>query len=126
MVTYNENETRIIDHFKHFTSNPRIEKNKYLQYLEQIPDQEKNYKCYNCFTILSGKSLKNNKCPVCGENVTITQMCPLDHNHCSHYITTTIEYCPVCAEAICPVCGDHNVMQVSRITGYMQDVSGFR
>lgn len=37
----------------------------------------------------------------------------------------TIAYCPVCGNAMCPTCGNHHVLQLSRITGYIQDVSGW-
>lgn len=43
---------------------------------------------------------------------------------CNHRVGT-IAYCPVCGGAMCPDCGNHNVLQLSRITGYIQDVSGW-
>jgi hypothetical protein len=52
-------------------------------------------------------------------------MCPLDHCHCTHNITETIEYCPLCGEPVCPDCGSHDVSQVSRVTGYLADVAGW-
>ncbi len=36
-----------------------------------------------------------------------------------------IKYCEVCGEAMCPVCGRHNVIQLSRVTGYVGAVSGW-
>ena len=36
-----------------------------------------------------------------------------------------IAHCPLCGEACCPVCGRHKVIQLSRVTGYIQAVSGF-
>lgn len=36
-----------------------------------------------------------------------------------------VAYCPVCGNAYCPACGNHHVLQLSRITGYIQDVSGW-
>jgi anaerobic ribonucleoside-triphosphate reductase len=35
-----------------------------------------------------------------------------------------IKYCPVCGSTVCP-CGSHDVLTISRVTGYMQDVSGW-
>jgi len=35
------------------------------------------------------------------------------------------EQCPVCDNAMCPTCGSHCVDQISRVTGYMQAVSGW-
>jgi anaerobic ribonucleoside-triphosphate reductase len=52
-------------------------------------------------------------------------MCPLDHCHCTHEIISGIEYCPLCGKAVCPECGSHDVTQISRVTGYLQDVSGW-
>ncbi|MHC1593135.1 MAG: anaerobic ribonucleoside-triphosphate reductase [Methermicoccaceae archaeon] len=37
----------------------------------------------------------------------------------------TVAYCPVCGNPYCPGCGNHHVLQLSRITGYIQDVSGW-
>jgi anaerobic ribonucleoside-triphosphate reductase len=31
----------------------------------------------------------------------------------------------MCGEAVCPECGSHDVTQISRVTGYLQDVSGW-
>ncbi len=36
-----------------------------------------------------------------------------------------VAYCERCGHAMCPTCGNHNVLQISRITGYMSDVSGW-
>jgi len=36
-----------------------------------------------------------------------------------------IAFCPQCGEAICPVCGRHGVVQLSRVTGYIGSVSGW-
>jgi hypothetical protein len=34
----------------------------------------------------------------------------------------TIQSCPVCEKPMCPDCGNHNVSQLSRVTGYVGDV----
>jgi anaerobic ribonucleoside-triphosphate reductase len=55
-------------------------------------------------------------------------MCPLDHCHCNcngGKPIIGIEYCPICGDPICPECGTHDVTQISRVTGYLQDVNGF-
>ena len=52
-------------------------------------------------------------------------MCPLDHCHCTHEIISGIEYCPLCGKPVCPDCGSHDVTQISRVTGDLQDVSGW-
>ena len=36
-----------------------------------------------------------------------------------------IATCPLCEKPMCPVCNRHNVTQLSRVTGYIQDVSGW-
>jgi anaerobic ribonucleoside-triphosphate reductase len=63
-------------------------------------------------------------CPKCGET-HLEVMCPLDHCHCNHEIISGIDYCPLCGKAVCPECGSHDVTQISRVTGYLQDVSGW-
>ncbi|MDI6718995.1 MAG: anaerobic ribonucleoside-triphosphate reductase [Methanomicrobiales archaeon] len=87
--------------------------------LKEIPVEERRYKCYSCHHVVD-----RIPCPECGE-VSLEIMCPLDHCECSHDIVTGIEYCPLCGAAVCPSCGSHDVVQISRVTGYMQDVSGW-
>ena len=87
--------------------------------LEKIPKEEKRYKCHTCHLIVD-----QNPCPNC-EETHLVAMCPLDHCHCTHEIISGIEYCPLCGQAMCPECGSHDVVQVSRVTGYLQDVSGW-
>ena len=83
-----------------------------------VPDIQR-YKCHTCHTIVNV-----NPCPVCGET-HLEKMCELDHNHCHHEIIAGIAYCPRCGQAMCPECGSHDVTQVSRVTGYLSDVSGW-
>lgn len=52
-------------------------------------------------------------------------MCKEDHGNCSHDIVDGIAYCKTCGKAVCPICGSHDVNQVSRITGYLSDVAGW-
>jgi len=92
--------------------------NKYKK-LDEIPETERKYKCHTCHHIV-----ERNPCPNCGETHLVV-MCPLDHCHCNHEIISGIEYCPLCGQAVCPECGSHDVVQVSRVTGYLQDVSGW-
>ena len=82
------------------------------------------YKCHNCLLIIDEAAmLPENRCPICKEQCT--RMCERDHCDCSHYVVETIAYCPVCGAAICPECGCHDVVQISRVTGYLQEVSGW-
>ena len=87
--------------------------------IDEIPEKERKYKCHTCHHIV-----EENPCPGCGET-HLEIMCPLDHCHCSHEILSGIEYCPLCGKAVCPECGSHDVTQISRVTGYLQDVSGW-
>lgn len=87
--------------------------------LNGIPEKERKYKCHTCHSVV-GES----PCPVCGE-IHLESMCPLDHCNCGHEIISGIEYCPLCGQAVCPECGSHDVVQISRVTGYLQDVSGW-
>lgn len=79
---------------------------------------EKRWKCHTCHTITT-----TNPCG-CGETV-LEVMCELDHCKCTHEFTDGIAYCPTCKKAMCPVCGCHDVAQISRVTGYLQDVGGW-
>ncbi|HJX56069.1 MAG TPA: anaerobic ribonucleoside-triphosphate reductase [Methanoregula sp.] len=87
--------------------------------IDDIPEEERKYKCHTCHLIVDEKP-----CPNCGET-HLEVMCPLDHCHCNHEIISGIEYCPLCGKPVCPECGSHDVVQVSRVTGYLQDVSGW-
>jgi len=87
--------------------------------LEEIPEKERRYKCHTCHLIVD-----ESPCPNCGET-HLAIMCPLDHCHCSHEMISGIEYCPLCSQPVCPECGSHDVVQISRVTGYLQDVSGW-
>jgi RNA polymerase subunit RPABC4/transcription elongation factor Spt4 len=87
--------------------------------LEDIPVEERKYKCHTCYHVVD-----DTPCPACGETQLVI-MCPLDHCHCTHSITETIEYCPLCGQPVCPECGSHDVSQVSRVTGYLADVAGW-
>ena len=81
------------------------------------------FKCYTCFLVFEDADVKEEKCPFCGEFVK--EMCKRDHTHCHHAVVTSIAFCPDCGAGMCPECESHDVVQISRITGYMQDVDGF-
>ena len=87
--------------------------------LATIPFAERRYKCHTCHTIVDEMP-----CPKCGEP-HVAVMCPLDHCHCGHDLITAHAYCPLCGEPVCPECGTHDVVAISRVTGYLQDVSGW-
>lgn len=89
----------------------------------QVPSHYR--KCLSCHLVLRQEDLVDGACPVCQSSEGLKPMCPLDHFRCRHGRVEGIAYCPVCGEAVCPDCGSHDVVQVSRITGYYQDVSGW-
>lgn len=87
---------------------------------------EQPYKCHVCKHVLYGTPPNPGDKPVCPDcgNV-MKEMCPEDHVWCGHDVTTSIKYCHVCVEPVCPECGCHDVVQISRVTGYLQEVSGW-
>jgi DNA-directed RNA polymerase subunit RPC12/RpoP len=90
--------------------------------------EEQKYKCHTCHHIIWESELIGDKktCPECGEQFThLQKMCRLDHCHCHHEVIVGIAHCPECGAPICPECGCHDVVQISRVTGYLQDVSGW-
>lgn len=92
-----------------------------LKDLKKLPKHMKRYKC----TICMNAGFIEEKCPECGEEKGIILMCPADHCECHHLITEKLSYCPICGQAMCPVCGSHDVFQLTRITGYINDIGGF-
>ena len=80
--------------------------------LERIPSVERRYKCYTCFHIID-----ESPCPNCGET-HLQILCPLDHCHCGHDLITSIAHCELCGEPICPECGCHDILAISRVTGF--------
>lgn len=83
------------------------------------------YKCMNCFLgYIEETYLKDGKCPECGSS-ELEKHCEKDVPcHCAKQIHETIAYCDVCGEAVCPGCGCHDVTQISRVTGYLNEISG--
>ena len=80
------------------------------------------YKCSNCKVVFEAEEPL---CPLCNTSDAVKVMCPRDHCNCSHDVIESIAYCPECGKPMCPECGCHSVVQISRVTGYLQDVSGF-
>ena len=92
----------------------------------------KRLKCPECYLVayeeqienFGGKDGKQPICPACGQ--PMVPLCVKDHPcTCLNPIKSGAMFCPECGEAICPECGSHDVMQVSRVTGYLQDVKGW-
>jgi len=59
------------------------------------------------------------------------QVCPIDlyiqiHGACGKEMVSGLAECPYCGQPCCPEgCYNHNVTQLSRITGYIQAVDGW-
>ena len=88
------------------------------------------YKCYTCKLIIQAEDLEpagdEEVCPVCHAGDNLRVMCEQDCRcTCPREITPTVKWCPVCEEPVCPGCGSHDVVQISRVTGYLQEVSGW-
>jgi anaerobic ribonucleoside-triphosphate reductase len=77
-------------------------------------------KCNKCHLIF--KELID-KCPECNDELIV--MCENDKMGCSCGVVAGLKVCEICGEFICPTCGCHSVTAVSRVTGYLQDVSGW-
>lgn len=86
------------------------------------------YKCHSCKTIsIPSEEITDDKCPVCGANKSfLNKQCENDCLcHCAYEVNSGVAFCQVCGEPECPVCGSHDVAQISRVTGYLQEVSGW-
>lgn len=82
------------------------------------------FKCLNCSLILDGLDLVDYKCPVCHEKPT--EMCENDHVcTCKDDVHDGIRYCEKCGKPTCP-CGAEDVLCLSRVTGYIADIEGWR
>jgi hypothetical protein len=123
MVDYTDDEKEIIAQFEQFV--PKNRTTKYKEFLATIPQEKKRYKCHTCYNILNYSDLVDGNCPVCKNALTLVEKCPIDHNGCHHDVQPGVMVCPVCGEFVCTICHDHSVVTVSRITGYMSDISGW-
>jgi Anaerobic ribonucleoside-triphosphate reductase len=87
------------------------------------PNTEPKYKCNDCLLILEKKDLIGGACPECGKKPELACECDREcHCACDH--NSGIRYCIKCGKPVCP-CGSSDVVCVTRITGYLQDLSGF-
>lgn len=74
-------------------------------------------KCNKCHLIF--KELID-KCPECNGDLVV--MCENDTGSCGHGVVSGTKICEKCGEFICPTCGAHDTVAISRITGYMSPV----
>ncbi len=114
--------------------------------LKSLPENETMHKCYRCnyiFDISQGgqaniltilKTRSYVYCPRCGERDP-ELICKVDaysvvlklqgHKCRKGEVISGTELCPVCDKPICPECYNHSVVSLSRVTGYVQDISGW-
>jgi rubrerythrin len=124
---------------------PSYREDKY-EMLRNLPENDSIYKCHHChlvfnihqggmaniLTILKGHWIAF--CPECGQNDSEC-ICKVDlysiylklqGKKCrTGEIIAGTELCPVCNRGLCPQCMNHNVIALSRVTGYMGDVNGW-
>ena len=82
------------------------------------------YKCHICHSFFEEKHLtKEGNCPVCGnvpeKNCSLDRLCT-----CHEEVYTGVKICPSCGKPTC-ACGSHDVVVISRVTGYLSDVAGW-
>jgi hypothetical protein len=86
---------------------------------ERLDQPVQRWKCPICYKIV-----EELPCPECGYEAPLA-MCHKDHVcTCLNPISEKIRFCEVCGSAICP-CGSHDVEVHTRITGYINALSGF-
>lgn len=113
--------------------------------LKTLPENESLFKCHMCkhvfdiyteglpvFMALIPKD--SIRCTNCGEE-NVELMCKVDAYSvylkikgfkCREGILINgTDLCPVCHNPICPECWNHSVVSLSRVTGYIQDISGW-
>jgi anaerobic ribonucleoside-triphosphate reductase len=116
-----------------------------LNSLKELPENLSMFKCHSCMTIFDIFShgipvmmalcdKEHILCPECKSDKT-ELICKVDAY--SIYLKLNgficrkgklmsgVSICPVCNTPICPQCFNHNVVSLSRVTGYIQDVSGW-
>jgi rubrerythrin len=122
-----------------------IREEKY-DHLRNLPDNQSLYKCPHCkyvfninhdgmaniLIILKGHWVAF--CPSCGMNDSKC-LCKVDaysvylklrgKNCMNGELIPGTEICPVCDRSFCPQCMNHNVIALSRVTGYMGDINGW-
>ncbi|WP_305063866.1 anaerobic ribonucleoside-triphosphate reductase [Methanococcoides sp.] len=75
-----------------------------------------------CDEFNDGKEMKiegNDVCPVQLWVMANGSNCP------GETVVDLIATCKVCGDPVCPDCMNHNVHQLSRVTGYLSNVSGW-
>lgn len=131
------------DSHTNMISNVREEKYNFLRSLPENDTLHKCGKCHYVFDISQGGQLniltilKTNSyvyCPRCLERdpellckvFAYSIYLKIRGKKCrTGEIIAGTEICPVCNRPICPECHNHSVVSLSRVTGYVQDISGW-
>lgn len=113
--------------------------------LVSIPENESLFKCHICkhifdiydegVPVMIALVPKDDVCcPNCGAN-NVELMCRVDAYSiflklkgfkCREGVVINgTDICPICKTSMCPQCYNHSVVSLSRVTGYIQDVSGW-
>jgi anaerobic ribonucleoside-triphosphate reductase len=128
------------------TCTVRSDKEEKYEMLRSLPENETMHKCHHCnyifdtmkggmaniLTILRYGSFAY--CPRCGEKDP-ELMCKVDaysiilglkgKNCRKGEVMAGTDLCPVCNRSACPNCWNHDVVSLSRVTGYVQDINGW-
>lgn len=78
------------------------------------------FKCLSCKYILKEEDLIDGLCPEC--NSVPKVMCENDPGFCDHTVVGGFTTCDKCGEFMCPECGNHDCVVISRVTGYLSPV----
>lgn len=127
----------------YMVSSDRTEK---YEMLRSLPENETMHKCHHChyvFDVSQGGQanilviLRTRSwvyCPNCGEKDP-ELMCKIDaysivlgikgKNCRTGEVIAGTDLCPICGRPMCPKCYNHSVVSLSRVTGYVQDLSGW-
>lgn len=122
------------------------EKEELHNTLKELPENMSMFKCYSCMSIfdifddnripvmIALIDKENIICPHC-KSYNTELMCKVDaystflkmkgFNCRDGNIMSGTDICPSCNSPICPQCYNHSVVSLSRVTGYMQDISGW-
>lgn len=113
--------------------------------LVNLPENTSIYKCNSCRYIFRPRlptdvemiivGSTHETCPLCGMD-SIDLLCRVDvystylkvNNIVDCRKSTIIsktDLCPVCRRPMCPECYNHSCISLSRVTGYIQDISGW-
>lgn len=114
--------------------------------LRSLPENNTMHKCMQCHYVFNTTQGGQSNiltilryglftyCPRCGA-YNPSLMCKVDaysiilnmqgKNCRKGDVIAGTDLCPVCNRPVCPECWNHSVVSLSRVTGYVQDISGW-